>query len=398
MRTLLVAFGSTTNPMGLQSIYYFLRHKGHGVDFVHLYGHISQLSREKKEYDVVGITCNTANRSRLYDVLALVKNRWTGAKIVLGGRHFHRDVLEMESERGLLDVADHVVIGEGEYAMHSILDGYVKDQIVDGLLLPREYFDKVCLPEPGFITKNMRSRLETRQPAVLFSRGCPFNCHFCSESREVLRVSPDRAAQHIADLEECFGWRQIFIYDDIFGLDYDWLVYFNKGLRKRNVRAKFRVFIHGSFDRGLLDLFLEIGVNKLCLGAESGDNSVLKAINKKATVEDYVKIHDLVSPRRDKVLLHCLWMVGNIGETEESLQATYELSREIGTDNNPFFGYSIPFPGSYFWKHRNEFGSITTYNWHRWNNRNIIFVPSGLGKDRLRYWRKRGAERSHKTV
>jgi len=391
MRTLLIAFGVTTNPIGLQSIYYFLKHKGHVVDFIHLYGNIQNLRTVKNKPDVVGVTCNTANRYRLKEVLLMVRDLWPRTKIVLGGRHFHKDVLEMESEKWLLDIADHIVIGEGEYALHSILDGYAEDQIIEGLLLPQEYFDKICIPEPWFISKYMMARPEKKQPAVLFSRGCPFNCYFCSESREVIRVSPDQAAAHISDLENYFGWKQIFIYDDIFGMNYDWLVYFNKGLRERNVKTNFRVFIHGNtLDETLLDLFLEIGVNQLSLGAESGDNRILRAINKKTTIEDYIRTHNLVYPHRDKILLHCLWMIGNIEETEESLKATYELSQEIGTDDNPFFGYAIPFPGSYFWRNRETFGRVVTYNWSKWNNRNIIFVPNGLSSEQLKYWKEKG--------
>jgi len=384
-KILLIAFGTNTNPIGLYSIYDYLGRKGFDVDFLHLWG-LTSLPVEiiGGYYDIVGISSSTVTRHLLPRVMASVRERFPNAKLVLGGRHFQPDVLDMLLD---LDVktANHIVIGDGEYAMEGIANGSENDHIIYGRPFEFEDFIEMEFPSPQFVKRYMLARPERKKPAVLLSRGCMFNCHFCSESRKVLTPDPDEAALYISCLEGFFRWKRLFIYDDIFGLNMNWLERFILALKNRKVQMRFQVFVHGkTLTEEKLDAFIEMGVDKLSLGAESGDDRVLKTINKRATTADYVKVHEMVKRRKGKIQLHCLWMIGNMGETLESLDATYRLSRAIGTDGNPFFGYAIPYPGSVFWQKRKEFGTVKTYDWKQWNNRELIFIPHGLTERDLR--------------
>ena len=198
------------------------------------------------------------------------------------------------------------------------------------------------------------------------------------------------SARYIKDLIQWFGNDKIFVYDDVFTVDKVWLREFRDECRKYNVKAKIRCFIHGRmFDEELLDLLLEIGVNFVCLGAESGDDHILDLINKKCTIQDYMRIDNIIKMTKTKIDFECLWMIGNIGETYDTMKRTVELSRQIG-NVKPWFSYAIPFPGTVFWQQAQQHGQIIVKDFTQWGNRRIIFVPQDTNIKEMQFWYNKG--------
>ena len=105
-------------------------------------------------------------------------------------------------------------------------------------------------------------------------------------------------------------------------------------------------------------------------------------VNKKTTVEDYVRIDEMVKKRKN-IMLHTLWMIGNIGETKETIKSTIELSRKIGNCRS-HFSLAIPFPGTDFWKKVPQYGEIVEHRFGRWANRTLVFLPRGLEKKEVK--------------
>jgi radical SAM superfamily enzyme YgiQ (UPF0313 family) len=386
LKILLTAFGNRTYPVGLAEIYYFLKRKGYDPNFIHLFDNVNKLDNVSYIPDYVCITCITIERHNLDKVVNKVKAKWPSAKIVLGGRHFSTDVFEIE--QNLYDKIDYVVYGDGEYALLDIFNDKINDKIIQGKLLTQEDYDDTDFISAGFL----RTHMNNRNPhPVLFSRGCPFQCAFCCDRRiPLLRKDPEKAAWYVKYLKDEFNLTYTTINDDVLTVNKKWLRQFLYYLEKYNVKMRFEVFIHGRmFDKDLLDLLMAIGVHRMSLGGESGDNDILKLINKKTTTDDYRKIHALTLPYADKIDLHGLWMIGNMGETAKTLEKTVKLSKEVGTDA-PWFSYAIPFPGTVFWEKAEEYGRVLTYDFSKWWNERIIFIPNDLTAEEMTYWYNEG--------
>jgi radical SAM superfamily enzyme YgiQ (UPF0313 family) len=378
LKLLLIAHGLKTQPFGLIDIYNYLLAKDYQVSFLHIYNDYRKLNTIKDVPEYIGITSNTLMSTATGVLIGYLKKKWPRSKIILGGRHFCNDILEVEKDQ-LLSKADYVVLGEGEYAIERIINGSVKDKIVYGTKLTERDFHNIKLPDELI----MKYQVGVIKNAVLFSRGCVFNCVFCCDRRvPVLRKEPDVCARHVKNLIGWLGNYNITIYDDIFSLNKKWLTAFRDEMKKQKVKAKLSCFIHGkNLTEEMIDLLIECGVVHMSLGAESGDNRILKLVNKNCTVEDYWAINEIV--KRKKVVLHTLWMIGNIGETKETIQKTIKLSKKIGTDS-PYFSYAIPFPGTLFWKKVPEYGKIIEHRFEKWDNKTIVFVPNGLTEKGMR--------------
>ena len=390
MKILLVAHGNDTHPLGLADIYHFLQQRSFDVDFVHI-GEKDKLSNIKYIPDWVGITAMTRESVATLGVVKEVKNRWSKTKIVLGGKYFTDDILEFEKDR-LIPLVNHIVIGEGEYAIQDLILGVKKDKIIYGEQIGKEDYLELPLPDEAFIRRHMSLSIRV-DPYIrtVLTRGCPFSCTYCSGFRcPVIRKEPDVAAWYIKKLARGFNNRKIFFLDDVFTVGKKWLKDFSEEYRKQKLNVKIKCFIHGRmFDEEIFDLLLSAGVDWLCLGAESGDDNILKLIDKKCKVEDYLKIDKIIKTSRRRVKFECLWMIGNIGETARTMRKTVELSKRIG-NMRPWFSFAIPFPGSVFWKQVKQYGKIVERDLSTWRNTTLVFVPNGTTAEEMRYWRAMG--------
>ena len=388
MSILFIAHGKRTKPQGLVDMTTFLRMRGHEADAVHVYDNLRAIGKLPHEPTIVGLSVHTENAGRIRQVVGIVRQRWPLAKIAIGGPHINSDVLEKEPEYA--DLADWLVIGEGEYAMLEILDGR-EPSVIHGTPLSQDDFAQLPMPTPDDIMRLFRFRRE----AVLINRGCPFSCSFCHANRKrIVYRHPGRVAQYLATLDKTLGKRQWFVQDDVFAVNKKWLAEFVVEREKIGNTTSLRCFIHGhTFDEERLDLLRRAGVRQISLGAESGDDGVLALANKGTTLADYERIHAMFRRQRD-AKLHCLWMLGLPGETPETMRSTLDAAKRIG-QLPPNFGFATPYPGTRFYKTASEHGTIIEPDWHKWTPSRISFVANGVTVPGLRAAMRQGKAMGH---
>ena len=376
---LLIAYGERALPQGVFDLRSFLRSHGHKAEVVHLYGDIGSLQAVTHEPTHIGISVYTQVSGQLRPLIAAVRAKWPKAKVILGGWHITADTLEVETD--LPELVDHLVIGEGEYALADILDGR-PDRIVYGGLLSAEDYAALPLPTREEIEEFFRAYPER----VRFARGCPNSCTFCTANRKrVIRIDPEKAARYAADVRQWVGGT-VYVLDDIFTTDRDWLNAYADASD-----TPIRCFVHGrDFDTALAETLSRANVVHATLGAESGDDGVLKLIAKRATVDDYWLVHRVLK-YFPSIQLHCLWMLGLPGETEATLAKTLDLAGRIG-NRQPNFGFALPYPGSVFWKYRERWGKIIQPDWSKWETCRPAFIPHGLTEEYLMRMRTKARE------
>lgn len=125
---------------------------------------------EFEEADLVGITAFTSNINRAYKIARIYRER--KIKVVIGGIH-----ASMMSDEALL-FADSVVVGEAEDIWPKVIADFEHNRLSGLYVGPRVDLNQLKLVprrdllDPGYFWHSVQS-----------SRGCPFNCHFCSVSR-----------------------------------------------------------------------------------------------------------------------------------------------------------------------------------------------------------------------
>jgi radical SAM superfamily enzyme YgiQ (UPF0313 family) len=237
--------------------------------------------------DLVGITAFTSNISRAYQLADA--HRAAGIKVVLGG--IHASMLPEEALRH----ADAVVVGEAEGIWGKVLQDLEDGRMAGVYSGPR--LDLENSPP--------RPRRDLLNPGYMFqsvqtSRGCPFNCEFCSVSTYLGTAYRQRSADDV--LDELSGIRSryiLFLDDNLVGyssksrdrakLLFEGMI--RKGLKKR---WWMQTSINSADDDELLRLAARSGCMFAFIGFESISTETLrdmkKGINIKIGVENYRKV------------------------------------------------------------------------------------------------------------
>ena len=209
---------------------------------------------------------------------------------------------------------------------------------------------------------------ETRKPAMMTSRGCPFSCNFCA-SRSFWKMPQFKSPEKViaeAKLVRDLGVSDIAIFDDLF-------VASKKRLRRivelMNSERLNRNTYHCLVRSDLIDLettllLKEMNVRELHIGAESGSDRILRLMNKGTTVTTNQRAIDLLHEHGIQPTMTLI--IGYPEETEEDLNLTIDfVSKNRAKCNIVGMLPCVPFPGTPLWDRfaRENDIDVRTFNW-----------------------------------
>lgn len=320
--------------------------------------------------------------SQVNDALVLGKHIRGHLKIPLiyGGMHF-----TVFPEEGL-HYADIVVRGEGENALLEILNkGITEKGIYSGE--PVKDLDLIPLPKKDLL-KSLAWGCDSF--CLLTSRGCPYNCFFCLDAKykstAIRYHSVEYALDFIGLAIRALGVNNFSILDDIFTINPERVFDFCRGIEKRGLHIKLSCFSRSGIDDiQMYKAMKKAGFYNIAIGVESGNNAVLKAINKRQTIEEVAKTVGIIKAAGLNV--SATFMIGNITETEETIRNTIDFAKKLALYGS-YVGYAQPFPGSRFYEIAQDYGTLLNKNVRSyWNNR-ITFVPRGLTVGKMKKMRR----------
>jgi magnesium-protoporphyrin IX monomethyl ester (oxidative) cyclase len=291
---------------------------------------------ELKDCDLIGLSSTAGGLKEAIEILESVN-----IPVAIGGQGTMWEGLKKYP-------FEHIVIGEGERAFQRIIDGATDNRIVQEDNISD--LDTLCFPDRGRCAE---------QVPILTSRGCPWNCYFCS-SQNYWGKPRWHSAEYFLD-EVDFVTRKypqshiLYIMDDLFIVN---LPRFNEIYRlwmgkKLNKRFELKGFVRSN--RMTMDIAKKMkamGFLSVRFGAESGSNRMLKIINKQETVEDHQRCVDICN----KIGLNvCCSLIQYLpGETVEDRRLTGEFrmknQRWLCVSGNYRFQ---PFPGTHFYNGQN---------------------------------------------
>ncbi len=214
----------------------------------------------------------------------------------------------------------------------------------------------------GFFSLNMVS-----------SRGCPFQCNWCAKplyGQTYRFVPPERVAEEMSHLKQCYGPDQIWFADDIFALSARWTESFSSAVEGLHAQIPFKMQSRCDLmTRGTVAALKRAGCAEVWMGAESGSQEILDAMEKGIRVE---QIYLAMDHLRRHGIRGCLFLqFGYPGETWQHIQSTIRMIREISPDD---IGISVsyPLPGTGFYSRvAAELG--TKRNWSESGDLSMMF-------------------------
>ena len=389
-------------PVGLLCLGSYLRK--HGIESRLIDGNFKKLdhdclSRLLSDYepDIVGIGAMTVQCKDAMRIGTLVRAISSHPKIVFGGVHF-----TFRPEDGLVS-GDIVVVGEGEQAFLEICEGRKLSQIKG--IIYRDDSSKVTRTEPRELMKELDEvpfpaydlvdvskyddRLITGERAIsiMTGRGCPYDCSFCASprfwKRRVRFHSLDYVLKHLNYLVAHYDLKNLRIMDDTFTASRERVLKFCELVETNGLKLNMSCLTNvRNADYEMFKRMKQAGFSIVALGVESGNDTILRMINKGTTRDEARKA---VKNARDAGLkAELLFMIGNIGESYDKIMDSIEFAKEInpagpsdGTAYN-WFQFATPFPGSRFYENAHEYGTVVTRDWDRYGHQEPVFVPRDL--------------------
>jgi len=323
--------------------------------------------------DLIGITCQTALFYNTLDLAKKIKKLFPKAPIVVGGAHptyrpddfFENSVIDVivkgEGEKTLLELISYYknlkglilenIQGISFKKNNKVIHNSCRELIKDLNILPLPAIDLLPLEKYRVSPDNY---LGGQVGLISTSRGCPFGCIFCACKNAFNRTyrarSLDKVFEEIKYYLDNYNISELFIMDDVFGLDKKRALRFcqemiNKGYHKKlSWWCQIRV---DSVDEELLSKMKEAGCGIISFGIESGVQRILNTIAKKVTLEQIkkaVKIAKKVGlePRGSFIL-------GLPTETLRDSFKTIFFSLKLPL-HRAKFGLATPYPGTESWK------------------------------------------------
>jgi anaerobic magnesium-protoporphyrin IX monomethyl ester cyclase len=200
-------------------------------------------------------------------------------------------------------------------------------------------YRSVWMKAHGFFSLNMAA-----------SRGCSFRCTWCSKpiwGSQYLQRSPLEVAAEMAYLKRAFNPDHIWFADDIFGFRVDWVSQFAAATKAANAQIPFTIQTRADLISERMALALrDAGCKEAWIGAESGSQKVLDAMNKGTTIAEILTARDRL--KRAGIRVGFFIQLGYLGEQIEDILATRDLLATAGPDE---IGVSVsyPLPGTKFY-------------------------------------------------
>jgi anaerobic magnesium-protoporphyrin IX monomethyl ester cyclase len=334
---------------------------------------------------IVGITCLTPGRNRALEVARLVKECGSSTKVVLGGAHptiMYRQLLEHHGH------VDAVVLGEGEMSLLEIAQGRDLAEI-DGIAFRRdaqivktrqrkyvEDLDQIPFPAWALIDiKRYSARGEgivngidlSIEPrvSVIFSRGCVGHCDFCS-TWWIWRGWRHRSASNMADelelLREQYGLKHFCFADDALTIDRQATIDLCDEIRARSLKiAFFATTRTDCVDEEVLHKLKEAGCYQVSFGIETGSPELLRRMNKENDIENSERA--IALSRKVGLRVSALLIVGNVGETAESVKETVGFLKRTRPDEIGCVGGLWVLPGTKVYRECRRSGLVDDEFW-----------------------------------
>jgi radical SAM superfamily enzyme YgiQ (UPF0313 family) len=309
---------------------------------------------------IVALYTNLMTKRNIVGIMQFVRDELPGTTIVVGGPDIAHNI------EGYLDAGAHIlVIGEGEQTMLEIARAnndsaalihipgiafLLPDGSVHKSIAREKLRDIDELPLPAREKIDLNAYLQAWKQAhghnaisVSTQRGCPYTCRWCSTAvygQSYRRRSPQAVADEIEWLQARYQFDLIWFVDDVFTVSHKWLREFQETLHQRNITVRFECITRADrLNEEILDVLKSIGCFRVWIGAESGSQRIIDAMDRRVDVRQVQSV--IQAARRTGIEAGTFIMLGYPGETEADIRDTVE---HLKVSNPDLFTITIAYP------------------------------------------------------
>ncbi len=332
--------------------------------------------------DYVGISTITATSREAYRIAGFLRSQ--GMTVVMGGIHAH--VMPEEA----LSHADYVVRGEADLTIVPLFRALDKGSLpwdVPGVSFwnGREAVHNPCstapvemdqLPLPDFSL--FKRQKPFRTIPVMTSRGCPFDCNFCSVTLMFGRRYRFRSTENVLDELAAYRGRSVFFCDDNFTANsarskelFQGMIDCKTGLKRWGAQMR----VEASQDSAMLDLMRRSGGDMAYVGLESINPATLASFNKQQSVEE---VRDCVRRFHEfGIRVHGMFIFGGEADTVQTIRDTVDFALDSRIDSLQF-AILTPLPGTPLFQQLEAEGRLLTRQWELYDGHHAVFQPARM--------------------
>ncbi len=386
-------------PLGISYIASELEKKGHEVMLIE--GAFTQsdleIAESVKQFgsEIIGISVMVSYYTKSLNLASVLKDSMPDIPIVFGGPHpsvVPEDFLKF-------DQVDYVMAGEGEESFIKFADYINSGKTTNPADISGMYYrgghsieTSACLSKninelswPARHLLPMEKYVHRRNTVsygmhggnfnVITSRGCPFRCNFCDHSVFGYNVRFRDIKDVVDEIEYTsrkYGIRNFDIMDDTFTVNRKRVSAFCEELLSRNLNVFWccRLRVTG-VTREMLAEMRKAGCIRFSVGIESVSEVVLKATNKQISIDEVTQV--LKWAKELDYLTIGNFMIGNIGDTRETIAESLKFAMNTNEIDIPSFVVLVPLPGTPVFDIGKQNGWIRSYDWddYRMNTKDL---------------------------
>jgi radical SAM superfamily enzyme YgiQ (UPF0313 family) len=319
---------------------------------------------------MIGYQINSALK-----VAKRIRKLYPKVPLVWGG--WHPSILPEETAAS--DFVDYVIRGQGEITFYELINALEGNKTLDSVLgltykvngnvksnPGRHLSDPNAFPPLPYHLINMKkyihaSEFGARTVTYLSSIGCPFSCGFCAEQvvygKRWLPLSPERVISDFKYLKEQYKIDSIIINDSNFFTNEKRVVEICEHMMSEELNLKWgnangRTDQLATFERKTWQLMCDSGLQCILTGAETYDDGILEIINKKATIDDTIRLTHIANEFGVKIKFS--FMIGlpienrqiSVNEEFDSVIDFINQLYDVNNKNHFLLFLYTPFPGT----------------------------------------------------
>lgn len=403
--------GAIIPPLGLAYMAAILRKNGHYVKLLDLGVERKRPTADYlKFFDVVGISADTSSYPEALSIAKFAKS--FDKTVIMGGYH----VTFLDKDALKTGLVDFIVRGEGEETFLNLINALAKKgKLFDipGISFmnngtyqrnldaaPPGNLDELPFPARDLLDmkayKNQMNGIPFTN--MITSRGCPFNCYFCSSSKFGGLKWRARGAKSIVDeiehLYHTYGYKAFSFMDDNFTLNPKRIFEFADELESRGLNdiqwwcfSRVDILVK---NEAMVKRMAEVGAYMIFLGLESNNEALLENYNKHIGNNEQQQAIELL--KKYGIKIHGSYIMGDIKETIPMVEQTINWAKNVNAKTTQF-SILTPYPGTALYNDIEKENRFLHKNWKLYDALHPVIkldniTPEQLGKLLIKAYQK----------
>jgi len=378
-------YSNVTMPrLGLPILGTLLQKAGHQARL--LLGSCQEIKlSDLTEANLVCISTTTSTAVEAYQLADLARSH--GKPVIMGGAHVSFMVEEA------LEHCDYVCRGEADQTFLPLISCIEQGKLpadIPGVsyrkgeaIIHNPAADWVDFDSVPFPDLSLFSGIKMSTYPVMTSRGCPFDCTFCSVTKMFGRKFRFRETESLLEELKQYQGKQVFFVDDNFTANPRRTKELLREMIRRDIKPSWwctQVRVDAARDDELLQLMYDSNCRMIFVGMESVNPETLKSYNKKQDVEDIVyciqRFHEL------GIMVHGMFVFGSDEDDLQTIEETLDFTLKNRIDTVQFL-FLTPLPGTQTFSKLEQEGRLLTRDWSLYDGHHVVFRPKRMTPSEL---------------